>query len=403
MIKDSFKKEGNKYLVNSVIKKFCKENSIDSLDTRNEGIISIEDFANRSIDNKEKVDCWLDKVIKEGIKHIYISKISFLQESTLYKSELFWKTFSNKYDLKKVHINSDNSSRSLEYRGIEFAYNNGNISEVYIYLSVLYILPNDSHQDGDIEVCPIFVDINIDKKIVSVRIKSKTNQYKIKNGSTFQDKIDYDNKITNDKIVKEVMDKLARDIGFYRIDLKEFENEVYFAYFNILKEMTNTPEEIQEKIDKSEEMIEKYITELLTRLNIPLNYKESAKGDLRTLVEKFSAISYPDKSIFTENSFAFPVKLSATDSEETRIEESASNFEPLQIKGAFYDHKKIILSEEVCDGMRICVNRINKLYYGSEPFITKLDFRKGFARIRIEEYVEEEDIQNVLSRVISNL
>lgn len=59
--------------------------------------------------------------------------------------------------------------------------------------------------------------------------------------------------------------------------------------------------------------------------------------------------------------------------------------------------------EEVCDGMRIAVKRLDRKYYGAEPFIAKLDYIKGFARIRIEEYVEEEDIQNVLSRVISHI
>lgn len=404
MIKDSFKKEGNKYIVLPAIKKFCKNNSITLPATRVEGLCSIESFADMNTTNAEKVNEWLEKIIKEGIKHIYISKVSFFKDKSLYKSELFWRDFTNRFNINNIFVNNDNGNNELKYKSIKFTKTNSSISIVHLYMSMLVAQPEPEHESGDIELYPVFVDIDIDKGIVIIRIKSKSNQYKTKAGSTFRQKVDFNSKITNDKIVKEIIDKLSIDIGFNRHQFDEFKDEIEFVYYSLLKEMTSTPKVIEEKLEGCKEVIENTMSDLLKTLGISEEfYGDAATADLRILLEKFTAISYPDKSIFTENSFAFPVKLSTTDSEDTKIEESSSNYEPLQTKGAFYDHKKIIMIEEVCDGMRIAVKRLDRKYYGAEPFIAKLDYIKGFARIRIEEYVEEEDIQNVLSRVISHI
>ena len=402
MIKDSFKKEGNKYIVFPEIKKFCKNNEIDLPSNRVDGLCSIESFADKNSINAEKVNEWLEKIIKEGIKHIYISKVSFFKDKSLYKSELFWREFTNRFNIENIFVNNDAGTNKLKYKSIKFTKINSSISVVHLYMSMLVAQPEPDHESGDIELYPVFIDIDIEKEIVIIRIKSKSNQYKTKSGITFKQKVDFNNKITNDKIVKEIIDKLAIDIGFNRYQFDEFKDEIEFAYYSLLKEMTSTPKIIEEKLEGCKGIIENTISNLLKTLGISeQHYRDAATADLRILLEKFTAISYPDKDIFTENSFAFPVKLSATDSEDTKIEESSSNYEPLQTKGAFYDHKKIIMAEEVCDGMRIAVKRLDKKYYGAEPFIAKLDYIKGFARIRIEEYVEEEDIQNVLSRVIS--
>ena len=120
------------------------------------------------------------------------------------------------------------------------------------------------------------------------------------------------------------------------------------------------------------------------------------------LAEKYKSISYPDKTIFTNGKFGYPVKLIATDSEDTRLEGTASNLEPFQTKAAFFDYKKNIITQECCDTISLAVHRKITKYFSKKPFIILMETKGKFAKFRIDEYINEEDVEHVLSRIITN-
>ncbi|MFR9290967.1 MAG: hypothetical protein ACLVL6_14485 [Clostridium paraputrificum] len=406
MIKDSIKREGNNYINLPVIKKFCADNGIGVINCRQEGIDKIEEFAGISDNNRRKVNEWLDKVLKEGIKYVYITKFSFIKEDALYGSELFWRNFCNIHGLDKyIYCNETRSTKELNYRNIKIVADSSNVKKVDIFMSLLSISSDEPYIESTTETYPIFVEIDIENRILEIRMKSKSNIYKIKDGKTIKERIDFANRIQTDKIVKEVYNKLSEDIGFYIMDFQEFKKTLYNCYFKVLSSITETPQPIKELLNLCKQKISQSVNELLSAGNVVgEKYYENAEKDMTMFLEKFISISYPDKSIFKKESFAYPIKLIATDSEDTKLEETTSNFEPLQEKGAFYDHKKIIMDEKSCDGMYLAVWREDNKYYGKEPFVVKCTYNnKGFARIRFDEYVEEEDIKNVLSRIKENI
>ncbi len=405
-IKGSLKREANNYLVMPKIQKFLRDNKLGSVNFRTEGIKLIEKFSENSIESKEKVNVWLDECVKEGIKYLYITKVSFDRNISLYKSELFWKEFLDKHNFKKnIHINEYIDDNILNYKGIKLLYNNGLVSQVNIIMSLYYLDANSSYDNPIKESYPIFVDLDIDKKIITIRLKSKSKIYEIKVDGDGNQCIDLNKKISCDRMVNYVINKICSDIELTKMEEKQFCNEMESAYFKVLDEITRTPKEIKNKIDKFKEDNIKYINNMIEKTQIsPSKYVNIIENDLNILLEKFISISYADKSIF-KNEYAFPIRLIATDSEDTKVEETASDYQPLQTKAAFYDHKKIINEEQRCEGMTLAAYRKNTTYYGKTPFTAKCDLLKvkGLGRIRFIEYVEEEDIQNVLSRIISAL
>ncbi|MBY6931012.1 hypothetical protein [Clostridium botulinum] len=405
-IKGWLKKDANSYIVMPRIHKFLRDNKLGSINFRTEGIQLIENFSENSLESKEKVNIWLDECVKEGIKYLYVTKFYFNKNINLYKSELFWKEFLDKYNLKKnIHVNEYIENNTLNYKSIKLVYDNGLISHINIIMALNCLDANSSYEHPIKENYPIFVDLDIDKEIIIVRLKSKSKIYEIKVDEDEQDCIDLNKKISCDKIVNRVINKMCEDIDLTKMEQGQFCNEMQCAYFKVLDEITKTPKEIKDKIDKFKEDNTNYIENMISKTQIsPSKYSQIIEKDLNILLEKFISISYTDKSIF-KTKYAFPIKLIATDSEDTKVEETASDYQPLQTKAAFYDHKKIINEEQKCEGMTLAAYRKDTTYYGKRPFTVKCDLLelKGLARIRFMEYVEEEDIQNVLSRIISFL
>lgn len=74
----AFRDDYENYLVMDIMRRFLLEQGITPkyIMSRSDLINQIEEFANKSNDNLEIVLDWLDGVLKEGIKHIYIRKVN---------------------------------------------------------------------------------------------------------------------------------------------------------------------------------------------------------------------------------------------------------------------------------------------------------------------------------------
>lgn len=197
-------------------------------------------------------------------------------------------------------------------------------------------------------------------------------------------------------------------------EIRNTEVRMKSTYYKILEQFTTTPTVIRTEIQKVQDRISMFINETFTELDITpdkefnvtedtveTNY-EQAERDLEIFIEKYISINYSDSDVFVRDKDAYPIRLRLTDAEYTRIEETTADKEALQCKPAFFDNKKALEYEKSCDVLELCYNRINKRYYGNDPYIVTFTTKGGFGIIMFRQFVEEEDIQNVLSRIKTN-
>lgn len=211
-------------------------------------------------------------------------------------------------------------------------------------------------------------------------------------------------KITTENLADEVMRFLKNKINFQEEAFDVCKDNFYKSYYKLLAAQTQTPKVIVDKIQSKADQAKTFVEKIFADLNLnSKDYFEKANGDLLIWLEKFISLSELDKSIFTEDRDGYPIKLIATDCEDTRVEETSAKLEPLQMKESYFDHKKILQREKLCDGISMAFKRQDTTYYGNVPFLAIMYYKKGFGVVKFPEYVEEGDIQNVLSRIIENL
>ena len=171
----------------------------------------------------------------------------------------------------------------------------------------------------------------------------------------------------------------------------------------MVDECTKTPPEIQEKLNDEEVYRIKFIKSFLDRQGISLlngeNYK-NALEDLNVLMEKYISINYEDNSIFTRDRYAYPIQISATDEDSSSVEETSLEDKPLQCTPIFFDNKKVIQKQKKCDDLIMVFKREIKTYFTNKTFKAIIEIKRGQMHIDLRKYVLEEDIENVLSRVI---
>lgn len=402
----SLSNENESYLVIPVMRKFCFDNKLKQHNTREELLEEILAFASKNNENKVKFLNWFDNCLREGIKHFYmrsfytddrlISVLRNLDDCTGYLETCFSNcpnTFiplsTHEHDLKliscKVLLDEDNL-----------------VNRIIFNFTILLLTGDDEVNNGERIIYPIFVDLDLKNNIILGRAKPKSKLYSITNQAT--DVLLYNDKTDTKNLILKAMDLICEKLDLKYFDANRCNTTYKSVIYKILKEYTFTPEEIQNKINSVSDKLDNFINDLFAELDIPLlNNYNNAKEDLNIFVEKYISINYEDQSIFTKDREAYPVKLSATDSEYTKVSECSMDREPLQHKEKFFDNKKSIERDETCDAITLCFKRKNPKYFGNIPYFVSLEAKGGFMCIRFPKYVEEEDIQHVLSRIIENI
>ena len=128
-------------------------------------------------------------------------------------------------------------------------------------------------------------------------------------------------------------------------------------------------------------------------------YKKDVQSNVLNMVEKYFSISYPDKQIFIKDREAYPLKLNATDEEDSKVEQTAAWEEPLQSKAIFFDNKKMLQKSQACDGVTFMFARLNTMYC-TRQFKVKIVVNKDYCMLKFTEYTMEEDIIHVLFSLI---
>ena len=114
---------------------------------------------------------------------------------------------------------------------------------------------------------------------------------------------------------------------------------------------------------------------------------------MMNLIEKYFSITYPNKEIFTTGRTAYPLRIAATDEEESKVDQRSAKEDPLQSKAVFFDNKKMIQKSQKCDGIIFMFERKLEL---DKYFKVRFIIKKDYCLIKFTEYTEEVNIQNVL-------
>ena len=143
------------------------------------------------------------------------------------------------------------------------------------------------------------------------------------------------------------------------------------------------------------ELLENFVADL-TASNRRNGSDECDYAD--TWFERCGFDNYAEQ-IFIKDREAYPLKLNATDEEDSKVEQTAALEEPLQSKAIFFDNKKMLQKSQACDGVTFMFARINTMYC-SKQFKVKIVVNKDYCILKFTEYTMEEDIIHVLFSLI---
>lgn len=396
----TFANEDESYITMPALKRFAKEKKKEDLKTtvdRLQLIQDIENYANQSLEKEEEVLDWLDQVLVEGIKDVQVKLIDDESFTTSFISQdEFVEKILNPLivDQTNKHLNKGYTEELSVFR---YDITNETVfgRRIRLYMGKLLCTFDKKHGAAKVPY-PIAVDVYCDAGIIVARAKSKSGLYKYVEDFVLEAAIPTKSEKETATAIKWVAEKLQLNTK------KGYEAEMVFksCLYNMLERYTKTPNEIVDLIEGKKAEINSVVDTIMNQIcNLRTAYKEDVESNVLNMVEKYFSISYPDKQIFIKDREAYPLKLNATDEEDSKVEQTAAMEEPLQSKAIFFDNKKMLQKSRACDGVTFMFARLNTRYC-SKQFKVKIVVNKDYCMLKFTEYTMEEDIVHVLFSLI---
>jgi len=391
--------ENESYITLPALKRFAKERKRDDLKTtfiRETLIRNIQDYANRSPENLEDVQNWIDCVLKEGIKDIYIKylQLELIDVERLNNDDVL-NEILNKSLINPANQHFCGNTYEKKFKLVRYEIHSGDYGRVItIFMSKL--IHNYDRKLAKVMMYPISIDLYVDRNMIIARGKSKSNMYELmESGFDFE-------KSTSTNVEKELKKAIAWVTNILSISIKQ-QKETVDTYrsklYTILDRYTKTPNQIRDLMDSKKDEIKNLASIVIGEIcNLTDKYLNDVNFDIENMIEKYFSISYPDKTIFTQDREAYPLKIVATDEEDSKVEQTAAFEEPLQSKAVFFDNKKMMQKSKLCDGVWFRFHRLDSTYC-SKQFNVKV-LAKNDLILKFTEYTMEEDIVHVLFELI---
>ena len=396
----TFANEDESYITIPALKRFAREKKNEDLKTtvdRPQLLQDIENYANQSPENEAEVLDWLDQVLVEGIKDV---QIKLIDDEPFTTSFIDQDEFVEKV-LEPLIVNKTNRHLNKGYTeslGV-FRYEITNESvfgrRIRLYMGKLLCTFDKKHGAATVPY-PIAVDVYCDAGIIVARAKSKSGLYKYEEDFVLEKATPTKSEKETAAAIKWVAEKLVLNTR------KSFEAETVFKsqLYDMLEKYKKTPTEIINLMDAKKTEIDGVVETVMHQIcNLRAAYREDVKSNVLNMVEKYFSISYPNKQIFIKDREAYPLKLNATDEEDSKVEQTAALEEPLQSKAIFFDNKKMLQKSRACDGVTFMFARLNTMYF-SRHFKVKIVVNKDYCMLKFTEYTMEEDIIHVLFSLI---
>lgn len=404
----SFKNDHEDYITVPVIKEFIKTHNVNTnVSEKRETLFDkIIEFGNECEEKGELVLNWIDYVVQEGIKDIQLhyaplpDNMNMLaKDNEKLLNHIF--TYVDKSLSKHICQNAYGEHFVLIDARVEESHVGEKI--VFIFCKRLYVHDPKTNITKKIDY-PVIAEYYKKGEWLLVKAKPKSNLYLYDN-----EEFNLENAqlTTTEREIKKVVDKVRRILSVPEINGRGVEHTLKNRIFQLLDKYTNTPEEIMgvmENADSSVLEISQKIGDLCFvegKCCIPENMKKDIDDDIRNILEKYLSINWRDKEIFIKDRNAYPIKLSATDEEESKVEQTAAELEPLQTKGLFFDNKRMLYKNKSCDGILFRWKRSNPITGHKPMFPVKISVTgKGICTFKFTEYTVKEDIENVIFSII---
>lgn len=412
-IPNTYYQNNEDYITLPVIRKFIDLHP-DIKPKRNETRIELLDdilsYAERSADCKEEVLSWIDEVLQEGIKDIY------LQYTPLPNSmSLLFATQANIEKHLRYYMNPAlNQHICMNEYGRDYALVSAVYSKdaygrriTFTYCKKLHTYDRIKHSSKPIDY-PVTADYFIDQEWLLVRAKPRSNLYLYEPDEFVLEDAE---RTTTEKEIREVMHLAKKIIGAEvpasagkAATTGALKNKI----FNLLDKYSQTPAEIAAVISAHDDLIQQIygaIQEICTIPNscvLPQSMQSDVERDISNVIEKYLSINWKSKCIFMQDRDAYPIKISATDEEESKVEQTAASTEPLQTKAVFFDNKKMLYKNKSCDGVTLRWLRKKPIPLQSSSFCVRIAVNpKGECVFKFSEYAAKEDIENVVFSIIN--
>ena len=396
-----FTNNNENYLTIPAIRKFAEnipELKLGSSSDKQDMISAIEKYMNYSEENQEKVLDWLDYVCHEGIQDIHLTYAEVDTEISLYLNNIkaandFIKEFISKDSNPHISFNKYDKNFRLINAYCESSKLGNRVVFVLCKKITLYDKVQKYQRDIDY---PLIAEYYIDNCWLLLKAKSRSNMY-IYTGKPLT--LDTAESTTYEKQVKEAKNFLKNILRFDE-SAYNAEEKLKNKLFELLDQYTNTPYEIEEILCKQTDNINKISEHIKNLCGTQNTLYQDINDDVRNLFEKYLSIIWADRSIFTKDREAYPIKLNATDDEASKVEQVAGLSQPLQTKAVFFDNKKMLYKSKKCDNIYLKWKRLNNKYFTKDFSVSLSVGNKGICIIKFREYVVREDIENVLSKII---
>lgn len=389
------------YLQIPIIKRFVKENGIQSQDTKADYINSITEFANKNEQNEQLVEKWLVKIAKEGTKEICYKKVHNIPE--IYKNvdilrNKIMEIFPNCPNKNIVNYNNTEISTMIGY---EIISENGDASRI-IFTYSSFFLKGKTGEWGDVTIYPVYIEVYLKEGFVVSRAKAKSTLYKYDDDNRY---LIPDNRIDTMGLAMELIDEIIDKLGIESEHSPICEqNAVEQMLFNLYRHYSFTPSDVEESVNSQEQTIETFINSLFSNLGLDIANKPNALIDAKILAEKYISINGDNEEIFKKDRQAYLIKITSDDDLAlTKIDTSSQRMIPLQCTEAFFDSKKSVVSSKKCKRLNLVFKREeNKYFPASNQLVVHLGVTNCHGYIKTMQYAEEADIQNVLQAVFEN-
>ena len=391
------------YLQNPIMRRFLKEHRLELVSSRANYIQSIENFADISKENETLVRNWLLKIVKEGSKELCYRKIHGIGErhkdpqaiaakiretfpSCPMKNILSYKN-TDKQEMLEYHITVDK---------------NEEVEKINFIFSQLYLCGEDG-KEGETTVYPIFVDVYLKEGFIVSIAKAKSTLYPYNAENPI---LDGEKRVNTMLKAVAAIDQIVKMLEFStELDNKKVANENSKMLYKLYNQYSFTPVDVNDKIDSQNILITSFVNQLFKNLSLDIRNKEKALVDAKILVEKFISINGDNEAVFKEDRDAYLIKVSSDDETElTSINTKSEKTIPLQCTEAFFDSKKSVIKSEQCKKLNMVFKRQDETYFTGLNKQLEVQFgtKKNFGYVKMMQYAEECDIQNVLQAIFSN-
>ncbi len=373
---------------------------------REELLDSIIDFGNQNDSNSETVLNWIDAVLQEGIKDIYLQYAPISEEmQLLFTSKSGIENYLDTYRNKTLNHHVCMNTYGQQYILVSALYIENSKRITFVYCRKLHIHDKKNRTTKEIDY-PVIADYFLDSAWLLIRAKPRSNLY-IFNPDGFD--IEEAESTTTEKEIRLVSSLVGKILQVQKESKSFISAQLKNKIFNLLHAYSNTPTEIAKVMEEKKSEIQDIANNIQTLCTVP-NYcnisqsmAKDIKEDISNIIEKYLSINWKDKNIFIKDRMAYPVKLSATDEEESKVEQSAALEEPLQTKALFFDNKKMLYKSKQCDGVVFQWKRKNPENFLRDSFAVRIFVnQKGHCVFKFSEYTAKEDIENVVFSIIND-